>query len=281
MLSAPSRARAGSILAAVLKTKPPIAVIIAARDLQTWSRPGQHKRFEDLQETFARADEALSHRLLPSVAFAQVELLPLAPPASAALLDESLADRQELSPDERGLVEARGGGNPAFLLAIARQLPPSATAKPLRRSQSGLRRKRDAAMLPDVSGGDGWEAPSSMKEVVLATLDRLPLEQQLVLKMASVLGGRVDREALGEIYPGSPAELDAALHTHGLRSYLSAEGGAGGGGGAAARFYVFQSPAVQEIIYSLMLLTQRQARPASAPQPPAPWPRRPGAADTM
>ena len=36
--------------------------------------------------------------------------------------------------------------------------------------------------------------PSAMKKVVLAHLDRLPLDLQMILKMASALGARVDKE---------------------------------------------------------------------------------------
>lgn len=38
--------------------------------------------------------------------------------------------------------------------------------------------------------------PPSMKKIVIAHLDHLPLGLQIILKMASALGTRVDKEVL-------------------------------------------------------------------------------------
>ena len=96
-----------------------------------------------------------------------------------------------------------------------------------------------------------------MKKVVLAHLDRLPLELQMIIKIASALGVRVDKEVLAEIYHKPASEVEVALRSRGVRDYLTPELGDADITGNH-RYFVFASEGVCDIIYNLMLLTQRQ-----------------------
>ena len=93
--------------------------------------------------------------------------------------------------------------------------------------------------------------PSAMMKVVLAHLDRLPLELQIILKMASVLGTRVDKEVLAEIYPGPASEVEVALRTSGVHAYLLPETGDPEDHATNHRFFVFRSSGTCEIVYNL------------------------------
>ena len=63
---------------------------------------------------------------------------------------------------------------------------------------------------------------------------------------------------LAEIYPGPASEVDAALRSLGVRAYLGPASAEVSGAAVNHRYFAFGSSGVCEIIYGLMLFTQRQ-----------------------
>ena len=94
-----------------------------------------------------------------------------------------------------------------------------------------------------------------MKELVLAQVDRLPVQAQVVVKTASVLGARFEYSVLIGIYPGPPADVDRALDSDAVKLLLVAEPRSRATDDKA---HAWQSTAVRDIVYNLMLLSARQ-----------------------
>lgn len=94
----------------------------------------------------------------------------------------------------------------------------------------------------------------SVRNATLAQLGKLPFEQQLLLKMASCLGGEFDYALFAGIYSGPQRKLFAALMAIGVRHFLSRVHGRNG----APERIRFRSESERTIIYSLLLVSQRQ-----------------------
>ena len=233
------------LLAVLIMKRPPICLILATRDLHTWTDPEVSTCFDTL---ILPAAGSLSRslggscRVCPIVSITSIELLPLTKQMAGTLLSASLA-QSTLPVAAVDLLHAHCGGNPAFLLAMAAQLP-HATHRWLAFTEESIRPKLQ-------------HPPSVMKELVLAHLDRVPLEQQMVLKIASALGVSFDREVLNEVYPGTSSDLDQILQTSGLGTYLKPDDDEVDYSATHLR-YVFHSAGTREIVYSLMLLAQRK-----------------------
>ena len=116
--------------------------------------------------------------------------------------------------------------------------------------------------------------PAALCDIVISQLDRLPLSEQLLAKMACALAhwtGTFERSALQALYPGSTAELDAALATLSHHHYIV----------VACQLptdvrYALCATAVAHIVYSLMLAEQRGRTTRRSASFTARAPREPG-----
>ena len=290
----PPFARARQVLALLLAKSPPVAVFLAGRDLQVWSGAAQHVIHHVLHElplvTKRGATCSFDHRL----AFMRVTLRPLLEGTTASLVARSLG-RASVPAELSRRVHERCGGNPAFLFALLEQLPRSTSTdeaehdgspphsldvalgegsvqspRPRRASASNDAVALDTALFDSLQ-----KLPRRLEELVLAEIDQLSLEQQTVVKMASTMGmhGEIDLAVLQGVWPGSMADLHAAMQSTGVRQYLMPKGAAeppdsfveahdsfdgSSDWHAGVRLFTFRNAASCEIIYQLMLAAQRQ-----------------------
>ena len=137
--------------------------------------------------------EAEGHTVLVGLADAEVLLLDALPPdQTVALAAARLGVKPEALPLEVAeLVRERAGGNPFFAEELAHVL-----------------RETDAVVVQDGACGLTGDVaalqkgvPDTVEGVVLARIDRLPLEQQLTLKVAAVIGRSFLYRTLQDVHP--------------------------------------------------------------------------------
>jgi predicted ATPase len=133
-------------------------------------------------------------------------------------------------------------GNPYFLLE---------TVNLLRETGALLVHGRQASLAPGVDL-EAMRLPSSVQGVVASRLDRLTLEEHLVLKVASVIGQLFPLPLLQAIYPveehkGHLGELLQSLEWQDLVT-----------GTEEGRLYRFNQPVTWELAYNSMLFSQRR-----------------------
>jgi class 3 adenylate cyclase/tetratricopeptide (TPR) repeat protein len=123
-------------------------------------------------------------------AWEEIRLEPLAGQADRRLL-EALVGSGTLPPELEGMVLDRAEGNPFYLEELVRSL-----------SESGAL----------VRAGESWrfqhevpfEVPETVERLILARIDRLPLEAQRLVEAAAVLGRRFSVPLLREVAEGVP-----------------------------------------------------------------------------
>lgn len=145
------------------------------------------------------------------------------------------------------LLGVRSGGNPLFLQEVLQHASDSGAIT------------RDKEGRISWEGGEGGSLPGSMEGLLLARMDRLPLETRNVLKVASCLGATFDIPLLHAVFkpPASEEALRkrlAALETLGLRR----------GEGEHASTYAFSHASLREAAYGSVLLANRKAIHLSA-----------------
>ena len=127
-----------------------------------------------------------------------IELEPLTQEESEQLVDALLADADGLPPDARRALLEKTEGNPLFLEETIR-------------------------MLVEQGGPAGVERiPDSLQALIAARIDRLPREQRVILRRASVIGRVFWRGALEHVAPDLDG-IDAALDELVLRDLLLRE----------------------------------------------------------
>lgn len=142
------------------------------------------------------------------------------------------------------LVERRAQGHPFFIEQLVLAL-------------------RDAALIEvegrtcKVAAGVDWDAvpfPDSVEGVVLARIDRLPPSQQLVLKVASVIGRLFLFQILRDIYPIEEERERLARELEGLerRNLTRLETS------DPDLSYLFRHVILREVAYNLILFAQRR-----------------------
>jgi class 3 adenylate cyclase/tetratricopeptide (TPR) repeat protein len=114
----------------------------------------------------------------------------LTPEGTAALLRERLGRAPSAGLVDR--VHQRAGGNPFFTRELAMAM-----------AERGLIVEVDGLMSldPRSSEADELALPDTVQAVVLARIDRLEPRQQLMLKVASVIGRSFSYEVLHRVYP--------------------------------------------------------------------------------
>ncbi|MGC9024826.1 MAG: tetratricopeptide repeat protein [Chloroflexia bacterium] len=148
-----------------------------------------------------------------------------------------------LSPRLEALLQERARGNPFFIEELLRAL-----------EEAGRLRRSDGEV--ELAGEEeGLELPDTIEGLVQARLDRLPEEERLTLKVASVIGRAFQRPLLEEVHPARPGERALArqlLRLERANFTLLEEG-------FPEWRYTFQHPILHEVTYGTLLFAQRRA----------------------
>jgi class 3 adenylate cyclase len=186
-----------------------------------------------------------AHQLLQSATAHWLRLSGLASDEVAALVSQQLGVN-EIPAELRTLLQRKAEGHPFYSQELARAW-----------CDSGLIRiaGRDCRLAADVLVLEKSAAPDVLQKAIISRLDRLAPTQQLILKVASVLGRTFTLAALQEIYPlpaGSlPAHLSALVQLDILCPLPPVLAG-------AEPTYRFKYALVQEVAYNLLPYSQRQ-----------------------
>ena len=160
------------------------------------------------------------------VAVSRLPLTALGADAVAAVI-KLATENSPLPPHELALLSSRADGNPLFV-------------------QELLRATRD--------GGTVSALPDSVEGVVAVQIDRLPPQGRRILRVASVLGVRVDPRVLAELLAQEGIEFDSAQAT--LAEFLDREGDG----------YRFRHGLVREAAYEGLPFSRRQVLHTTAGQ---------------
>nr|MBA3532119.1 AAA family ATPase [Ardenticatenales bacterium] len=129
----------------------------------------------------------------------------------------------------------KSGGNPLFLVELVRTL-----------QVQGL------ADLAQPLSVEGLELPDSIQGLLLAQLDRLPVEARQLLQRAAVIGRRFPRRVLAALAEDIPA-LDETLLLLEQQAYLQQEQAT-----TLGPTYLFRHSLIQESAYSTLLYEYRR-----------------------
>lgn len=152
-------------------------------------------------------------------------------------------------PDAVGeLIQQRAAGHPLFSEELAYLLRDTGFIN----IQDGVCRLAAGEALPAQKLAalvDALDLPGSVQGVINRRLDRLPQDQLLTLKVASILGQQFAPEAVQDVHPVATAQVEADLVALQLRKIVEpdAEGG-----------YRFRHAITQEVAYNTMLFAQRR-----------------------
>ncbi|KAL1511185.1 hypothetical protein AB1Y20_006000 [Prymnesium parvum] len=112
---------AWQVLSAVLEQRPPIAFILAARELHSWSDTSCSSTFQQMVTKLGKSYRKQTFNSSPVASFSYIELLSLPETATRDLLLETLKI-SSISDRIVARVHQRCGGNPAFVLAQVAQV---------------------------------------------------------------------------------------------------------------------------------------------------------------
>lgn len=147
-----------------------------------------------------------------------------------------------ISPRLEALLQERARGNPFYIEELLRAL-----------QEAGRLRRRDGEV--ELSGDEEkLELPDTIEGLVQARLDRLPEEERMTLKVASVIGRAFQRSLLKEVHPLRPGEKTLArqlLRLERTNFTLLEEG-------FPEWRYAFQHPILHEVTYGTLLFAQRR-----------------------
>jgi hypothetical protein len=187
--------------------------------------------------------------LAASVAVERLALAPLDGAAVAGVIAEALGCG-EIAPALLEVIQERAAGNPLF----ARQL-----ALALR--DQGVLNLRDGVCRLAAQSADAasLQLPESIQRTMVARVDRLPAELQLILKAASVIGTTFSRRALTASFLAQAAAFGAAEPGVGERLARLVEiGMVGVVHPGADSLYGFDHALTQEAVYQLLPFEQRR-----------------------
>ncbi len=114
---------------------------------------------------------------------------------------------------------------------------------------------RKCLLTTDISKIDSVDFPTTIQGVITSRIDRLKPSQQLILKVASVIGRVFALKVLKDIYPidadkNSISDYMSSLETLDLTRLENPE---------PDMAYIFKHIITQEVAYNLLLVTQRRA----------------------
>lgn len=165
-------------------------------------------------------------------------LQPLNDAESMAFLDAILGDAVELSELKRDIVE-QAGGSPLFLDEVVRQL-----------LNTGVLEK-DGKRVNLKRKPQSFSLPPSVQAVIAARIDSLPEASKYLLQAAAVIGRRISRSLLREVFGG--ADFDLALQELTAQEILRNDVGAD-----AQAALCFNQSLFQTVAYEALLSEQRQ-----------------------
>lgn len=204
----------------------------------------------------AGLDNAAAEAFCNLPAVRRTELGALDEPQAAEMVGRLLGI-EAVPPELSRLIQARCGGNPFYIQQLTLALREGGHIELL-----GGRCK----LQPDIEVRVAQSMPGTLRGVITSRVDRLAEPQQLLLKVASVLGRVFSARALGAVLPSpQPAESVAAQLSGLAGSSLVAPAGAPPEGvtrpvttGAPGDEYAFSHALVQEAIYELLPMSQRR-----------------------
>ncbi|MCL4871795.1 MAG: AAA family ATPase [Anaerolineae bacterium] len=193
-------------------------------------------------------DEALSQEytaLLESPHTHHLRLEFLAPADTEALVCQRLGVNR-LPPRVANLIHEKAAGHPFFSEELAYAL-----------RDAGLIEVVDGEcrVTPQAGALRAMDFPDTIQGVITSRIDRLPPQQQLTLKVASVIGRTFLLNALYHVYP-QVADRDTLPHYLGdlekaaITALVTAE---------PDLAYVFRHIITQEVAYGMLLYAQRQS----------------------
>jgi adenylate cyclase len=111
-------------------------------------------------------------------------------------------------------------------------------------------------ILTDSGSLEGVHAPASVQEVVLARVDELGADEQLVLKTASVIGSSFTASMLGDVFPvrEGRADLGTCLRTLVERHMIEPAAGPG----EEPEMFAFRHRIIADVVYGSLLFAQRR-----------------------
>jgi class 3 adenylate cyclase len=215
-----------SVLDKLLRGAPPILFVLATRPL------GGNVPQELVQLAEREECERLILGLLPRAAVEDLVACKL----GVAVVPRPLVD----------FVFERAGGNPLYSEELTLAL----------RAFGFIEVEGDACRLPE-TGFDGVELaiPDTLQGAIVSRTDRLAAAEQLTLKVASVIGRRFSTALLRELYPIDEdlQRLDEILDRLMVHDFVWRDKG------SESTEYLFKHVIVQEVVYDLLLLYQRQS----------------------
>lgn len=169
----------------------------------------------------------------------------LAPDAIVAVAAARLGVAvDELPPDVAALIRERAGGNPFFAEEMADTLLETETLTVHGKS---------CRLNEDLKNLTQW-VPDTVEGIVLGRIDRLPAQQQLVMKAASVIGRSFEDRVLMAIHPAAPSERDLLRHLEDLtvRNMTVLERI------EPTRTFAFRHAIARQVAYDTLLFSQRR-----------------------
>jgi class 3 adenylate cyclase/tetratricopeptide (TPR) repeat protein len=189
--------------------------------------------------TVSRPDFATALRLLAAARtghadrHVEIVLKPLEPPHVRTLLD-NLFERGDVPEAVRGLIQTKAGGNPFYLEEVVRAL---IDAGAMVHTHDGL---HATEKIHDVA------IPGTIRETIMARIDRLGERCKGVFQIAAVVGRSFDRELLADLVP-SPEHLDEDIGQLVDLELLIHD-----------RVYTFKHALIQEVAYESILRARRE-----------------------
>lgn len=174
------------------------------------------------------------------IAHERVLLRPLTTEAVNDLVARKLG-AAALDPAVSALIHRRAEGNPFFSEELALNLRDSGLIE----VAGGVARPTAQVDLTTAS------VPDTVQGVVTSRIDRLTPDQQLTLKVASVIGREFDPQPLQAVYPIPDARPAVPDHLHALTDLSLVM--------PAVAHYQFKHNITHEVAYQLMLFAQRRA----------------------
>lgn len=213
-----------NLLAVVASRLQPLLLMLTTRPLQ-----------EPVPRAFGQIAESKNTR--------QLVLGALSPEEATELACRRLGV-PSLPPEVAELIQSRAGGSPFFSEELVLAL-----------LDSGRIRVEDGRCVVTAAGGLNEDSvPDTVEGAIVERLDRLPVERQLVLKVASVFGRVFSMRGVEKIYPDSekrcsfPDDLDT-LSALSIIALETPE---------PERLYAFKHVIIQQVTYNQLLFQQRR-----------------------
>ncbi|MBD1914774.1 MULTISPECIES: adenylate/guanylate cyclase domain-containing protein [Cyanophyceae] len=186
--------------------------------------------------------EATQFMRLPTLEHLKLE--PLPHDDSLELVRQRLGV-STLPPELAQLLQTKAQGNPFF----SEELVCSLQERDLIVVRDGV-----CTLSPEVKDFSEISMPDTIQGVVTSRIDRLPIEQQLTIKVASVIGQVFSYRILREVYPIESDRPGLSNHLQTLErvsmTFLHSQ--------EPEQTHSFKHRIVQEVAYNLMLFSQRR-----------------------